>query len=151
MKIEKIILLVGLPGSGKTTIGNALVNDASPIGSTLFIDDISIITNNAKEYLHSLILENISQIIISDVYFSQEHVRDAASKTIQEVFPNTPIEYFFFENSVEKCLFNVEKRKELGDNRRVESLVKILSKQYRIPEGYIAIEVNNSKTKTLKF
>jgi ABC-type oligopeptide transport system ATPase subunit len=138
MTIEKIKFLVGMPGSGKSTLGNSISD-----GATLFIDDISIITKNAKEYLSNLNVDGYSQLIIADVFFCQESVRNAATKIVQEVFPNIPIEYLFFENSAEKCLINVEKRKENGDDRKVEELIKILSKQYVIPEGSQVVEIKH--------
>lgn len=138
MKIENIKLLVGMPGSGKSTLGNSISD-----GATLFIDDISIVTNDAKGYLSNLDTGNYSQIIIADVFFCQTSVRENATKIIQEVFPNTPIEYVFFENSIEKCLINVAKRNENGDNRKVEELIKILSQNYVIPEGSDVWEIKH--------
>ena len=50
-KIEKIILIIGLPGSGKSTLGNSLCAENDNL---LFLDDISILTKDAKSYLIEL-------------------------------------------------------------------------------------------------
>lgn len=150
MTIEKIKLLVGMPGSGKTTLGNNLVKDASPSGYIIFIDDIGIITNNAKEYLSNLKIDDVSEIIISDVYFCLDKVRHSAIEIIKDVFTNIPIEIIYFENSVEKCLINVAKRAEKGDDRKVTGLINQLSKNYIIPKDCICIEIKHEHSTKLK-
>ena len=150
MAIEKIKFLVGMPGSGKTTLGEALVKDASPSGSVVFVDDIGIITNNAKEYLSNLNLDGVSELLISDVYFCRDKVRTSAKKIVEEVFPNIPIEFIFFENSAEKCLINVAKRAEKGDDRKVTGLIGQLSKEYVIPKEFIPLEIKHEVSTKLK-
>jgi ABC-type oligopeptide transport system ATPase subunit len=150
MSVKKIKFLVGMPGSGKTTLGEALVKEASPSGSIIFIDDISIVTKNAKEYLSSLKLDGVSEILISDVYFCRSKVRESAISIIKEVFPNIPIEMIFFENSAGKCLINVAKRAEKGDDRKVTGLIQQLSKEYVIPNSFIPIEIKHEVQTKLK-
>jgi ABC-type oligopeptide transport system ATPase subunit len=150
MAIEKIKFLVGMPGSGKTTLGDALVRDASPSGSIVFIDDIGIITKNAKEYLSNLQLDGVSQLLISDVYFCLGNIRNSAMKIVQEVFPNIPVEFVYFENSMDKCLINVAKRAEKGDNRKVTGLIKQLSKEYVIPQEFSPVEIKHEVSTKLK-
>lgn len=150
MTIEKIKFLVGMPGSGKTTLGNALVKDASPSGSIVFVDDIGIVTTNAKEYLSNLELDGVTELLISDVYFCREKVRNSAQKILEEVFPNIPIELIFFENSAEKCLINVAKRAEKGDDRKVSGLITQLSKEYVIPIDFTPVEIQHEVFTKLK-
>lgn len=150
MAVERIKFLVGMPGSGKTTLGNAIVKNASPSGSSIFVDDIGIVTKNAKEYLSNLNLDGVSELLISDVYFCLNHVRNSAVKIVEEVFADIPIEFLYFENSMEKCLINVAKRAEKGDDRKVTGLIKQLSKEYIIPEGFIPLEIKHEVSTKLK-
>jgi ABC-type oligopeptide transport system ATPase subunit len=143
MALKKIKFLVGMPGSGKSTLGEALAKDASPSGSILFIDDIGIVTKDAKEYLSNLELDGVSELLISDVYFCRDKVRSSAKKIVEEVFPNIPIEFIFFENSAEKCLINVVNRAEKGDDRKVTGLIAQLSKEYVIPKEFIPLEIKH--------
>jgi adenylate kinase family enzyme len=138
MSIQKITLLVGLPGSGKTTLGNFFIESYKGNGKVLFIDDIGVKANDAKSYLSNLDKE-IEWLIISDVYFCKKEVLTQAKELLNNLYPNIDIEVLFFENSPEKCLYNIKKRIESGDDRKVEGLVKSLSKNYDI-----------SSTKTLK-
>lgn len=131
MSIQKITLLIGLPGSGKTTLGNFFIENYKGAGKALFIDDIGIKTNDAKSYLSNLDKE-IEWLIISDVYFCKKEVLTQAKELLNSLYPNIEIEVLFFENSPEKCLYNIKKRVEKGDDRKVEGLVKSLSKDYDI-------------------
>ncbi len=139
----KIIMIVGLPGSGKTTWGSSFVKE-NP--NSFFIDDISIVTKNAKEYLEKLKKENIfcENLLISDVFFCQKEVREKATQVIKEVFQESQIKLVFFENNIEKCNKNVEQRTKLGDDRKVSELIISLSKKYSIPED---AEIISIKTK----
>lgn len=141
--LKAIKLIVGLPGSGKTTWGASFIQQ-NP--KTLFIDDISIVTDNAKECL-SKIAKDYEYILISDVYFCQEEVRTVAIETINKVFSDIPIETIYFENSIEKCLNNISKREKEGDQRKVLGLIKELSKKYKIPENVNQITIHQNKPK----
>lgn len=132
MHIEKIILLIGLPGAGKTTLGNSLLSNYNK-NEALFIDDIGMVTNNAKEYLGKL-KGDLKALIISDVFFCDSKVLNSAIYLLKELFPNSNIEKIYFENNKEKCLKNIAQRKAMGDTRKVENLVKLLSKKYIIDE-----------------
>lgn len=131
MNVKKVTLLVGLPGSGKTTVGNFFIEKHNTIGKGIFIDDIGVLTQDAKSYLLNIDKE-IDYIIISDVYFCKEKVLQAAKNLIIEIFPNVEVEILYFENNPEKCLYNVKERGKNGDNRKVEGLIKLLSKEYNV-------------------
>ncbi len=143
MTVKKVKFLVGMPGSGKTTLGNALVKEASPSGSIVFIDDISIITKNPREYFENLNIENISEILIADVFLCRSNARNSAFKMLSSIFPDAKIEFLYFENSEEKCLINVAKRAEQGDDRKVTGLIKLLAKEYIIPDNVNPIEIKH--------
>lgn len=141
MNVKKVTLLVGLPGSGKTTVGNFFIEKHNTIGKGIFIDDIGVLTQDAKSYLLNIDKE-IDYIIISDVYFCKEKVLQAAKNLIIEIFPNVEVEILYFENNPEKCLYNVKERGKNGDNRKVEGLIKLLSKEYNVSTEKI-IKIKN--------
>ena len=121
--MQKIILIVGLPGSGKTTLGKNLAQ------SGILIDDIS------KFGLDRLIvsLNEFSTIVVTDCFLCLEKEREKAisffkSKNIES------IDWIFFENNPDKCLKNIQYR---NDGRKVEGLIHMLSRLYTIPDDII--------------
>lgn len=143
--IAKVLMIVGLPGAGKTTWG---INFIKNNPYSLFVDDISVVTANAKEYLMAIKKENkpYVNLLIADVFFCQKEVRDKATQVIKEVFPESEVKLVFFENSIEKCNKNVEQRAQLGDDRKVSELIVNLSKKYSIPEDAEIISIQSKKS-----
>lgn len=118
----KIILIVGLPASGKTTL---IKNMKGHI-----FDDINTLDGLPK------ILNK--DLIIADVNFCVTEIRNKAVSILQGMYPNTEIEYIFFENNPEKCFENVKKR---NDNREVYGLILTYSKIYKIPKDVISKKI----------
>ena len=116
---------MGLPGSGKSTLGKELESQGY-----LFIDDVSLCGLGSFWYA---IEQDVNKIAIADVFLC----RKKDIKKCRSLFSiltkcGYELEWVFFENNVEKCLKNVEKR---NDGRIVEGLVRQLSKEYVIPEN----------------
>jgi adenylate kinase family enzyme len=128
MEKSKVILICGLPGSGKTFLGKKLSKSLN----IEYIDDI-----NSKDRLVELLNDNKS-CIISDPHFVKSNVRILAEEFIAKY--NVNIEWLFFENNPEQCLKNVNKR---NDGRKVSSFIKCLTKEYIIPDGVNIISVWN--------
>lgn len=160
MNIEKITFLIGSPGSGKSTLGNKLLS-SNPT-QTVFYDDMGILVNNSEyqdpvSYIKNNIDDNIKFIIISDVYFCFTDVRQKATEILKKAF-NCPIETFYFENNLNKCLSNIKYRQANGDKREVSELAIALSKEYNIPSHIVPLpifqtsDLNNNiiKNKKLK-
>lgn len=143
MSVKRIILLVGLPGSGKTTLGNQLVKKFP--NTTLFIDDIGQLTKDPITYLQEIKEKQIyDTIIISDVYFCRKAVLEMAIRKIKAIFKDANIETIFFENNIEKCKKNIKQRMLQGDDRKVNNLLNILHKDY------VPCEKPNSKIRRIK-
>ena len=70
--IAKITLLVGLPGSGKSTLGNILAKESD----YYFLDDISNQTSDINLFFADFFQthQNIQHLIVSDVYFCYEKI-----------------------------------------------------------------------------
>jgi len=119
-----ITFIVGLPGSGKSCLGNEMINE-----NTVFLDDIS------KLGVEKIIENKDKDLVISDVYLCLDDERMKAINVINKLIPDCKINWIYFENNPGQCLKNVERRKKDGDDRHVEELVKLLSKDYKPQEN----------------
>ena len=133
--IKEIRLLVGLPGSGKSTLGEKLAKDSL----TVFIDDFSMLTKDAKVYLDTKDFKSIETLIIADCPFCISEVREKAKEVLYEKFQGATISEIFFENDPVKCLKNIKRRQLKGDTRSVENYLLELAKIYRPEKSAIAI------------
>ena len=113
----KATLIIGLPGSGKTHLGQSL--------SSNFIDD-----PKEKPIPYG---ENL---VIADPNFCISRVRDEAIKYIQEY--GYQVECIYFENNPEQCKENVMNR---NDGRKVMLTIDYYSGLYNIPSGIIPRKV----------
>jgi len=114
---SKVILICGLPGSGKTYLGNKLSKETG----LEFIDDD--ILDKKPRILQS------NGCIVADPAFIFTKTRKAVTKFLKGI-PNIEWEWLFFENDPEQCLINVDNR---NDERRVSSFIKSFSNYYIIP------------------
>jgi hypothetical protein len=121
MQAHHFILLVGLPGSGKTYTGNRL--------GFPFLDDYS---KNPVEIPDDPI------IVISDYWFPRKKTQEAAVRTLSQRHPGSTFQWICFENNLEKCWRNVQKRND-GRVITYESM-KHLSEQFHVPDGEVAFE-----------
>jgi predicted kinase len=119
-----ITFIVGLPGSGKSCLGKEMINE-----NTVFLDDISILGIDA------VVKNKDKDLVISDVYLCLDNERTKAVNVINKLIPNCKINWIYFENNPGQCLKNVERRKKDGDVRKVEELIRLLSKDYKPQEN----------------
>ena len=126
---NKIILVCGLPGSGKTFLGRNLSQEMG----FEFIDDI---TKESFPRFHEL-LSNNQSVIISDPKFTHTKIRNEAIKYLKQ-FEGLTIEWIFFENDPKQCVRNINVR---DDGRDVVDFVKSFSRLYKIPDSAKTIPV----------
>ena len=109
--MNKIIVIVGLPGSGKTFLGNQLSDN-----DNILLDDFEY----SKEYFFDI----SKNYILTNPYFCTTSKENIISK-LPTVFE---ISFIFFENNLENCWYNVQNRQEY--KKICYSFMKHLSDNY---------------------
>ncbi|MFA5071335.1 MAG: hypothetical protein WC511_03080 [Candidatus Pacearchaeota archaeon] len=134
--MQKVIFIVGLPGSGKTFLGKRLQDAFNSAGiKNLFIDDastkdqIKIVLGLMKsgETFKDLAFDNTEFLIITDPMLCHKQAQEVA----KESFHGVTQTWVYFENNPEQCVKNIH-----GRDERVISpgWVTHLSQIYHIPE-----------------
>lgn len=121
MPSSNILMIVGLPASGKTTLAKKINKDNN--SKYRIIDDPKDFMSDIYPYLN----ENL---IITDPKLCIENNRNSATNMIRK-YTNSKIDWLFFENNPAQCILNAKNRPD----KKVESLINLLSKDYKIPEG----------------
>ena len=121
----KVVLVAGLPGSGKTYYAKARLKHSPG----LLIDDIDDL-----HLLEAAVRQN-PVVYITDPHFCIDGVRQKAEQVFSSI-GNVEIEWVFFENDPHKCERNIEYR---NDGRRVDITLKHLSRLYNPPADALII------------
>ena len=116
---NEIILIIGLPGSGKTTLIDKL--QGKPRGEYLVYDDWGKWTNDDKDrdkfdadVRYTELIENLTSIfngvIISCVDFCKYKFLCNAEYYLQSQFPGIEIKRIYFENDLKSSILNIKYR-----------------------------------------
>lgn len=137
MNMINLTFIIGLPCSGKSTFLKGISD------SCLKIDDPVNFDTDVKDKIIKYISKSNwgfckKEIYISDCNFCIDDVLIKAISKIEDISMDFNFKYIYFENNVDKCLINLKKRKDEGDNREVENYIKQLSKIYT-PVNYTEI------------
>ena len=135
--MNNILFIVGLPGSGKTTLANKINRDNG--GKYRVIDDPRDLDKQVLPYINE-------DLIISDPALCFPQNREMATKFIQKHNTDAKIDWIYFENDPEACLLNSEIRNSaniisLKPTRKVDSFIKNLHQFYTIPPGSNVVKV----------
>lgn len=115
-----ITVIVGLPGSGKSTFALKLIND-----NNFLIDDFSLNRHLLEDFKKS----GKKELVITDPLLC-ETTQERAEKKLKFFLKNENINFkwVLFENDLKNCWTNVFERE---DNREISyNFVKELSKKY---------------------
>lgn len=126
---HKIHIIVGMPGAGKTHLGQEL--------GCHFIDDLSTLPGSGVGAFMDAPQD--ADWAVADVNFCDPQMRAVAKWMLDgPLFPNHELVFHFFENDPEKCRVNVAHR---ADGRNVEPTIRRFTKVYEIPEGETVIPI----------
>jgi hypothetical protein len=133
MPVVGITLLIGLPGSGKTSLARKM---AAEDPSVRIIDDPRtkadlVVPDDGTDV----------RLAICDPMLCDPESSERADAVIAELFPNATVERLFFAADPDACARNARTR---ADGRLVEALTKRLAARYVIPDGVEAIPIPNA-------
>jgi len=134
-EVKSVVLITGLPGSGKTHLGTQM---AEQFGG-LLLDDIG---QTCGTQVLNEPLPN-ETIIITDPALTLLMNRRLAESKINKFHPGAKIHWFFFANDPDQCWKNIHRR---NDGRLISfaSMIR-LSERYVLPEGETPIPVWSSQ------
>jgi adenylate kinase family enzyme len=137
--MARVILIAGLPGSGKTTYGSKLKVDVNAAG---FVDDYHAkAIENSPKFEHG---RQYAQLIgglmkgetwiASDIAWCLPEKRREVEKALRAVVPGVIIEWHFMATDEEKCRKRVEKRRRATVDEELRKITE-LCRYYHIPPG----------------
>lgn len=136
--MKKIILIAGLPGSGKQHLAQALSSQAE---KPLLIEGLT-----ALRELDTTALE-AETLIVTAAEFCVDDTRNNTMDLLREKFGNQcEPTWIFLENKPCLCMENVGHRDPHCDNRKIAAEILSLSRQYHIPTGCLAEKVKIEKS-----
>ena len=98
--VEKVILIVGMPGSGKTKLGNQLIEE---IEDSVFFDSV---TNNTEMEHISNACTSYKTVIMASPYLCIDSSRERAAKFFKQINKKVKIIWKFFDYDVQACVKN---------------------------------------------
>jgi predicted kinase len=142
--MAKVILIAGLPGSGKTTYGYKL---KAEVNAADFVDDYhaKAIENspkfeNGRQYEQLICgLKKGETWIASDIAWCLPEKRREVEKALRAVVPGVIIEWHFMATDEEKCRKRVEKRRRATYSDELRKITD-LCPYYHIPPGSKVVE-----------
>lgn len=124
---RRVILIVGLPGSGKTHLGRKLAIEKNSV----LIDDPSDWDYDVLRHVKNL--EPV--LVVTDPQLCITKARKTAEDRFMSL--GYTVSWIFFDNDPAACLANAKRRPD----KKVNEDIKWFSKQYKIPKGVEVLPV----------
>ena len=121
----KLIIIIGLPGSGKTTYFHEKLK---PLGFLFFDDFVSSMCNGK---MIQAIKDGTTDVCIADPRLCNFEIFKGVMKVIEDYIDKSVIKIILFENDKNKCLLNASKRADKNVNKAIEFNSKIYN-----PDNY---------------
>jgi broad-specificity NMP kinase len=134
--IKKVIFIVGLPGSGKTTYAKSIMDD------TCFLIDDPIRDNTL---FAQAVEADKSNVIICDPLLIGKEPERIQNIIMNHFGPNLDFEWIYFENDPHAAWNNHLKRNEVDPRHINEKFHNHLSEIYCIPHDAKVIPVYKPK------
>lgn len=136
VQMVKFTIIIGLPGSGKTTLAKSMLNHQN-----ILLDDLSM---DMHEGVVRFAQSNKKNVIITDPRLcgvAEEQIAQVIRRYFGNDSEQFDFEFIYFENDPEACLVNAKRDPKPGG---AESFIKMMTKYYTIPEGAVTIPVYKS-------
>jgi hypothetical protein len=98
--IDTVILIVGLPGSGKAKLGNELIET---IEDSIFFDDV---IDDAEMEPIRMACNNYKTVIMTSPYLCVEKARERAVAFFKGINKKVKIQWKYFDYDVRTCILN---------------------------------------------
>jgi GTPase SAR1 family protein len=128
----RAVIVVGLPGSGKSFLLHQLKSDAEARGQTVAWLDDPRTPGQLEAFLSEVTRAQPDLVVIADPSLCDDVVRYKADGLLSTRFGSAEIHWTYFANDASQCLLNTANRED-GRNVRVDILT--WTKRYNIPEG----------------
>lgn len=146
--MKKIIVITGLPGSGKSTYINKTYKDRQ--GYRIISEDYqanaindSPVFERSKHYsdLLNTLRETDDIPVISDLRYCSKNEQKSLIKAVHRIYASIEIEWVCLTTKPDECKLNIEKRGRLSKEKE-KNLVDEYSPIYSIPEGAKEVPFN---------
>jgi hypothetical protein len=123
--VREVILIAGLPGSGKSFLGRELALETG----YHFLDDVSRTLDPDRDPARQLSqYSKLPGLVLADPLLCAKEGIANARALLSQAFPLVPVRLICFENDVPACLRNVKAR---ADGRDVVGLIHSLAATWR--------------------
>jgi adenylate kinase family enzyme len=136
--INKLVIIIGLPGSGKTTLANKLFEQSNNLFKSSVHDDFIPHISNGK-----LINQLKKGIVVfaSDPRLCKFENMEKYIDKIKKFVKNINIILIIFPNNPSIAKIQAKKREEFENGKNVNSAIEFYTKLYN-PKLYISITSN---------
>jgi hypothetical protein len=136
---KEVVLLAGLPGSGKTTFLCRMCRDGWLIFDdfkAFAIEDCSKFRSSRKLNALLVAIQDGVRCAVADIDFCDTDAREEAEGILRAEIPGLDVRWEFFANDRPACQANIRTRNRPCLGRELDCLEKY-SYSYTIPEGAV--------------
>ncbi len=147
--MQKIIIIIGLPGSGKSTY----ISLNEEFKGAIVCDDYHKSSyKRSREFIDSIYFEDLKKgliagkdVVISDIAFCKPDRLDKITQNIQSLLSELEIkatlECRYFENNPKACIDNIFRRNRTDRVQQEIDFINKTSSDYNVPDKAILIPV----------